>query len=796
MKRLLAILLAVSLLAGMMVFQVSAETQSGICGDNLTWKVEGSTLTISGTGPMYDYSEENPAPWPKTAYEIYIEDGVTSIGDYAFAGCDRFTTASIPASVTEVGDRAFYNSATRAAGFLCFLGDAPTFGEDVFLQSDGIDVKYFRDWDTAVMQDYGGSPTWEKGYLSIAQGSKMLFALNEEIKAYDFNVYARYNKHYPGLSYKPEDFVIGSYDNTTYGQKSVDIHVDGYDFRYIYYVTDGQNHLDLINVELPLTIPYSWNAHNKMPKPVVTVGELTLTDSYSLAYANTTELGYDAQLTISGGGIYEGFEKKYTYAILKRDIADTYIYVNQPEAFIGWPVMPEVTVMESGLELEEGTDYVLVYENNVNVGTGTVRIIGIGNYCGFVTKEFQIGLEATAVSLSGAYNGTATENVNDNVSYSEGILTPGVFTGRINSSNRHIAYYELYRIDGETPVLITTQQSEYNTSAYTTFSYDFTSVYESAAETGGEVYMLAYSWIDYYNKVYSGVYALYIPAKVSDATAMEIEMVEDTSDYDKAYLDLFGIDGNVENAEWTTSNAAVATVEDGVVSLKSPGTVTITAHYAGATASFVGEVIARSISECAFFGYDVEEEIAYVACDYILMTEGIDYVKSVSVQEDVTVVTISGIGLFTGELVGLFNTQTGEAIGETHNFDNSCDGQCNHCEYIRSNDHQAESGWIRNKTHHWHLCGVCAEKVEITEHTVNEQDSNLCDVCGTICLTGDVDGDGEVTDWDGVMLARYLAGWPVEVELAALDVDGDGEVTDWDGVVLDRYLAGWNVTIG
>lgn len=63
-------------------------------------------------------------------------------------------------------------------------------------------------------------------------------------------------------------------------------------------------------------------------------------------------------------------------------------------------------------------------------------------------------------------------------------------------------------------------------------------------------------------------------------------------------------------------------------------------------------------------------------------------------------------------------------------------------------------------------------------------------------IPGDLDGDGEISDWDGVLLARYLAGWNVEIDLAAADVDGDGEVSDWDGVVLDRYLAGWNVTIG
>ncbi len=64
-------------------------------------------------------------------------------------------------------------------------------------------------------------------------------------------------------------------------------------------------------------------------------------------------------------------------------------------------------------------------------------------------------------------------------------------------------------------------------------------------------------------------------------------------------------------------------------------------------------------------------------------------------------------------------------------------------------------------------------------------------------ICGDLDGDNEVTDWDGVLLARYLAGWNVEITtLDALDIDGDGEITDWDGVVLDRYLAGWNVSIG
>ena len=80
--------------------------------------------------------------------------------------------------------------------------------------------------------------------------------------------------------------------------------------------------------------------------------------------------------------------------------------------------------------------------------------------------------------------------------------------------------------------------------------------------------------------------------------------------------------------------------------------------------------------------------------------------------------------------------------------------------------------------------------------TVCEGDAVYTAVFEQTYTLGDADGDGEVTDWDGVTLARYLAGWPVEVEVAALDIDGDGEITDWDGVLMDRYLAGWNITIG
>ncbi|MBE7058858.1 MAG: hypothetical protein E7387_07150 [Ruminococcaceae bacterium] len=62
-------------------------------------------------------------------------------------------------------------------------------------------------------------------------------------------------------------------------------------------------------------------------------------------------------------------------------------------------------------------------------------------------------------------------------------------------------------------------------------------------------------------------------------------------------------------------------------------------------------------------------------------------------------------------------------------------------------------------------------------------------------IIGDTDGDGEISDWDAIILNRYLAGWNVGVELASADIDRDGEVSDWDAIVLERYLAGWNIKL-
>ena len=108
-SRLMACLLVAVLLISVIPY-ANAEGESGVCGENLTWSFSAGTLTISGNGEMANYPESTMAPWyslRKQILRLELPQGLTSVGNLAFYGCDQLTIVNIPDSVTQIGSYAF-----------------------------------------------------------------------------------------------------------------------------------------------------------------------------------------------------------------------------------------------------------------------------------------------------------------------------------------------------------------------------------------------------------------------------------------------------------------------------------------------------------------------------------------------------------------------------------------------------------------------------------------------------------------------------------------------------------------
>lgn len=92
---------------------IQAAVVNGTCGDNLTWSLntQDSTLTIEGTGPMYNFNTISPLnPWNE--YKSYIvnvnlPDGLTHIGGQSFVSCQNLREIIIPNTVVSIGEDAF-----------------------------------------------------------------------------------------------------------------------------------------------------------------------------------------------------------------------------------------------------------------------------------------------------------------------------------------------------------------------------------------------------------------------------------------------------------------------------------------------------------------------------------------------------------------------------------------------------------------------------------------------------------------------------------------------------------------
>ena len=122
-KTLFHFVLAITLVSSSYKYSLSQSMASeitGACG-NLSWVLsENGDLKISGIGEMPNYSfiqfktgDNYPtSPWggfKNVIFSLTIEEGVSSVGNFAFAYFENLKKVILPESITSIGESAFRN---------------------------------------------------------------------------------------------------------------------------------------------------------------------------------------------------------------------------------------------------------------------------------------------------------------------------------------------------------------------------------------------------------------------------------------------------------------------------------------------------------------------------------------------------------------------------------------------------------------------------------------------------------------------------------------------------------------
>ena len=137
MKKFLFFALLVCTLCSLFCLCAAAETYEGKCGDNITFKYDPHTLTLtfSGEGELdpFEYTRPDLPPWRTENYSkeikhVVIEEGITHIGNIFLAHGD-IQSMSIPDSVISIHQDIFYYGFTDAPIYTQY-GDADYIGNE------------------------------------------------------------------------------------------------------------------------------------------------------------------------------------------------------------------------------------------------------------------------------------------------------------------------------------------------------------------------------------------------------------------------------------------------------------------------------------------------------------------------------------------------------------------------------------------------------------------------------------------------------------------------------------------
>ncbi|MCD8037831.1 MAG: hypothetical protein LUE96_01900, partial [Lachnospiraceae bacterium] len=144
-------------------------------------------------------------------------------------------------------------------------------------------------------------------------------------------------------------------------------------------------------------VTYTYTENGKsVSRKLVEGWQYTLETKAGCDYMTTGVLQTYVIKAVTGSGFTGSVERSYTIYDKKSEDVKAVSKLSIKLAkksydFTGYAIEPEISVMDGQTELEQGTDYDVVYKNNYNAGKASVIVIGEGSYTG--TKELSFTIK-------------------------------------------------------------------------------------------------------------------------------------------------------------------------------------------------------------------------------------------------------------------------------------------------------------------------------------------------------------------------------------------------------------------
>ena len=337
----------------------------------------------------------------KTIKSISIPNTVTYIGDSAFEGCYALNNLNLPTQLKYLGSKAFYNC-TQLNSNIVIPNGVTVLKSYVFAGCPNLEnVELSQNLEKFELYAFGGAlklknitipkTVKEIGYGAFKQCQSFTnIVLPEGVSKIDYFAFDQCtsleNLEIPGSVTEINSYSVPSTTNIICGKYTEAMNFakekgNPYTIKYIW--------VPGLKFELSSSNSFIYTGYEILPGYVKSI----ISDDYkdcTIEYKDNINVG-TGKIVLKGNGTTSKGEKILTFDIKPRNINDNGFQFTINEAFYtGYNIRQEISIKYGQFSLKEGKDYVVGYENNLNIGTAQIIVTGIGNYTGTITKTFNI----------------------------------------------------------------------------------------------------------------------------------------------------------------------------------------------------------------------------------------------------------------------------------------------------------------------------------------------------------------------------------------------------------------------